>query len=55
MCIFLVPQDSLSVEVQSLQLLDQMALSLHVLATLFVQGVHFCKLTTADKPAQHVQ
>ena len=47
-CLSLVPQDSLSVQVQSFQLLDQIALLRCVLCALSVQSLHLCKLTTTQ-------
>lgn len=46
--LFLGPQDSLSVQVESLQLLDQLALFRCVLRALSVQSLDFSEITPAD-------
>lgn len=46
--LFLVPQDPLGVQVESLQLLDKVALFGCMLRALFVQTLDFRKITPAD-------
>lgn len=52
--LFLVPQNSLCVEVESFQLLNQVALLRCMLCAPSVQRLHFRKITTTQALALHV-
>lgn len=53
MGLFLVPQDFLCVQVESLQLLDQLALLSCMCCTLSVEGLHLCMVMSTSTYRQN--
>lgn len=51
--LLLVPQNSLCVEVESFQLLNQVALLRCMLCAPSVQRLHFCKITTTHRHSHY--